>query len=129
MFDIGPSPNSRLQQRTGGIARQPMKRPAMGPRPPMSMGVPGMARPPMMQRPPMGQITGDAPFGMGPMPNMGQQPVSTTMPVGGPRPSLIPVPTPFGNGNDHREMPMEENPLWRTYNRLSGNPTASRMLF
>lgn len=132
MFNIGPSPNSGMMDRikqksrgntgvTGGMRRGPIMRRDQG----MAGG---------NMRPPMRRPSSDIPFGMGPMPQMGQPPVSTTMPVGRPRPNIIPMPDsmPPGMGSgmvqQPGQQPIEENQLWRTYNRLLGGPMAPRML-
>ncbi len=122
MFNIGPSAGADwLKQKTGG-----------------NTGITGgmRNRPAGYQKPNTGKPSGNRPFGMGPMPQMGRQPVSTTMPVGRPRPNIIPLPSsgmPPGMGDgmvqQPGQQPIEENQLWRTYNRLLGGSMAPRMLF
>lgn len=139
MFNIGPSSGGGfpdwLKQKTGGntgitggMRRGSIQGPGMQ-RPPMGQ------RPPMMQRPPMGPVSGKSPFGMGPMPTRRpEQPVSGTNPVGRPRPNIIPMPESMPPGMDGGmvaqpgQQPIEENQLWRTYNRLLGGSMAPRML-
>jgi len=149
MFDIGPSGGGFpdwLKQKTGGntgITGGMRKRPAgySMQRSPMT-GQPLMNRPQVMpRRPMMGQPmrgqrpSGEKPFGMGPMPFSGGEPVSSTMPVGRQRPDIIPMsssgmPPGMGGGMMQQpgQQPMEENQLWRTYNRLLSSPMAPRML-
>jgi hypothetical protein len=81
----------------------------------------------MMPRPQ--RPTGNMPFGMGPMPRPeGTPPISTTMPVGRQRPNIIPFINPNTGVGTPGQQPIEENQLWRTYNRLLGGPMAPRML-
>ena len=140
MFDMGPSGGGGfpdwLKKKTGGntgITGGMRNRPAGFERPGMQR--PPMSRPQVMPRPQgpsMGRPTGNSPFGMGPMPS---PPVSGTNPVGRQRPNIIPMPSgmPPGMGEGMMQQPgqqpIEENQLWRTYNRLLGGPMAPRMLF
>jgi len=119
-FNIGPS-NGKMVRGGNNFA----------PRPPMG----GMNRPQVMPRPQdpsMGRPLGNSPFGMGPMPQMGPvPPISTTNPVGMQRPNIIPMPSgmPSGMGEGMMQQPgqqpLEENQLWRTYNRLLGGDKGS----
>lgn len=108
-FNIGPyggGASNRIK------AQQPSRRPNYGR--------------PMMQSP-MGPASGARPFGIGPMPTPnrgGGMPVSSPMPVNKPMPFL------GGEGGigTPGQQPLEENQLWRTYNRLLGGQMAPRML-
>lgn len=128
MFNMGPSASMMpdwLKQKTGGntgITGGMHRGPIQGP------GMPPPMRQPRIQRP-----TGDKPFGMGPMPipNQGQPPVSTTMPVREgmrQRPNIIPFSGGMGGIETPGQQPLEENQLWRTYNRLQGGQMSPRML-
>lgn len=99
-INVGPSPNFR-----GGWGRSS----------PGQDGTFGRMRPQVEPRQPGSMIM---------EPNVGPQPVSTTMPVGRRQPQFdfTQMPQPV-------QTPMEDSQLWRAYNRLSGGPMAPRMLF
>ena len=96
-----------------GRPQQPVRRPNYGK--------------PMMQRPPMGPVSGQRPFGMGPMPTPNRGGGLPTSNTGG----MTPISMPMGNQGigTPGQQPLEENQLWRTYNRLLGGQMAPRMLF
>lgn len=82
---------------------------------------------PMMQSPTMGPSSGAQPFGMGPMPTPNRGGGMPTSNTGG----MPPIAMPMGSQGigTPGQQPLEENQLWRTYNRLLGGQMAPRMLF
>jgi len=139
-FNIGPSGGGGfpdwLKQKTsgntgitGGMRNRPVgfERPSGGMRPPMN-------RPQVMPRPQgpsMGRPSGNTPFGMGPMPmpnSGGKQFTPIDIPGMERSPGSIPPSAwgGFGEGiQTPGQQPLEENQLWRTYNRLLGGDKGS----